>query len=104
MLADARLSLRVLHRDARVEHLVADLPDHVLLPRGLEKLVVLDGARVGEQLVPALGGGLGVGVAEQVELELGCAAHLEPALGGAFDLASEYPAWRHLDRSALEGE
>ena len=98
MLAGPGLALGELDGDAGLEHLAADPPDDVLVARCLQELVVLDGAGVGDQSLPALGRRLGEGVAEEVELELGGALDLEPEGGRPLDLSAQDPPGRDLDR------
>ena len=91
VLPPSGLSLGELDGDAGGAHLVADAAQDVLLPRRLHELVVLDRRHVRRQALPPLGAGLLVGVEEEEELELGGAAHAQPALGGPLQLAAQDP-------------
>ena len=52
-------------------------------------------------MAPAIGGGLGVGLLEEVELELGGAPDHEAPVGRPLDLAPQHLAGRDLDGGAV---
>ena len=100
VLAEARLTLRELHRDAGVVDAVADRPDEVLVAGGLEDVVVLDVRAVRREAGVTLRGGFLVGVAEQDELQLRATLDRVPGFLRPRDLAPQDLARRDLDRLA----
>ena len=98
VLALAGLALGELHRHARALQAVADVADDVLVPGGLEDVVVLDHVAVRHQPVVALLGRLRVRVLEQEELELGADVDGEAQLGGSGLLGLQDGPGRHVDR------
>ena len=89
VLAEVALALGVLHPQPGARHPVADPPEQRLDARGAEHRVV-DVVEVrGPQVDPALRGGLVVGVAEDLELQLGRADGLHAALLEALELRAQ---------------
>ena len=101
LLSRPRLALRVLDRDARRVHAVANRADERLVVAGREDVVVEDVRHRRGQAAEVLVARLLECLLEQVELELGAELGLEPRCLGAIDLRLQHLPRRGRDRRAV---
>ena len=101
MLSKSRFTFRTLNRHPRGLHSVADRPNDVLILRRLEDVIILNCVGVRSQVGVALGRCLLKAFLEEEELEFGAHLHGVSKLGGAFELALQYLAGRHLDGTVV---
>ncbi len=104
LLAGPRLALRALDGDARVVHVVSDLAQERLVEGRGEDVVVEDVGDGRRQVLVVLLVRLGVGLLEEVELELGAELRREAELRGPLHLALEHLSRGGVDRLAVVPE